>query len=904
MATKPNGFFDDKVVTDYLLEKGEKYVSPTVEYHLDPSWFTQLMGGPAFCSPTNGVVGNVSLGQREIVCMDIGAWIGNGPKNDKNHQRHREFGVVCGNVAVLCAFDGGESKKEANVARGATTNLSPAANTKIYNPIVRPFLQYLASPLEHSSQSPDDARLPSLGNVSILGAMEATQAVGDTSVIHVFLGDLHLPIVSDPKHPELVGPETAKAVKRAGRLDLSDEQKARVRSAVSSGEAGAATAAGGGAESLLTGNPIFAVSGALAGLGVASPGAYEAWKALRAEEIEKWDAETDGYMTRKEAAEWAQSYVGSAEKKGAEVFQDSGAELVAFLRRLQRWKRRNGERLHLVQTGDFFDFWIGLKRAFEPAKASDDPKDIQNPIHFPIKLTGFMKFWIEQTRRNHRAGPVIDEFVKMIKAAEAPPLTCAGPRDLQVTLLRGNHDNYMFCAPGTLSTSPQYHSADAGIVAEHGHQSDSFNSDQDANLGWALTQLAFVMPDVRDWEDPASTGMTFAKRRIGNTDPGARLQRVARAAEESLVKGTSIYVLGHTHQALLRKVIVRPITEPKQVQATQLTCRTDDAQCLADQAQTTQKIRQKLLESRDEFLKDAANREAKQKLLRSTMRALEISDQLQGLQNQIYTECGGGSGFKKDWCAAGVVGSEAGRAVVDAAGEKAESAGHAIGSGADAAKQAAVRVWQESVATAKRKVAEAQKAIDEAVRAGYEKGRQEVEVARKALVEAQQELETLAAQAGAAVRMHVLEVKRKVEDEAARLQRMEHECEAWAQAQLEAAHREVMELMQATRREAELLGNELRREKNKLERWGKDAVATVEAKVAQAQATLKQTVAACVRWLSAPPAPPVEPRPPVGSSAGGDSSSGAFSGARGRSGGGGASGAYAGGGSGGASGSW
>ena len=89
---------------------------------------------------------------------------------------------------------------------------------------------------------------------------------------------------------------------------------------------------------------------------------------------------------------------------------------------------------------------------------------------------------------------------------------------------------------------------DGVVYAEHGQQSDSFNSDDAPISGWALTQVAFVIPGIRELEDALSMTLTLCKRIFGN-DPGARLQRIARGADVCLEKKRLIYVTGHTTSA-------------------------------------------------------------------------------------------------------------------------------------------------------------------------------------------------------------------------------------------------------------------------------------------------------------------------------------------------------------------
>src|SRR3990172_10229417 len=104
MATKPKGFFFPKVVEGYLND--EKHTPDEVDYYYSPRALPDIPA-QVVKIPKGGNGGKVSPPYlAEIVCMDVGLWAGNGPKSEKNHERHRDFGVVCGNVVALCSFPG------------------------------------------------------------------------------------------------------------------------------------------------------------------------------------------------------------------------------------------------------------------------------------------------------------------------------------------------------------------------------------------------------------------------------------------------------------------------------------------------------------------------------------------------------------------------------------------------------------------------------------------------------------------------------------------------------------------------------------------------------------------------------------------------------------------------------
>jgi hypothetical protein len=104
MATDPKGFFDSKVVEAYLNEKGDLYHRDNVEYWFDPEKLRTLTANKAtvWKDGTGGKQSFPGLGQ--CLFMDVGCWAGNGPKkDDKNHERHRDFGVARSSPRPRCA---------------------------------------------------------------------------------------------------------------------------------------------------------------------------------------------------------------------------------------------------------------------------------------------------------------------------------------------------------------------------------------------------------------------------------------------------------------------------------------------------------------------------------------------------------------------------------------------------------------------------------------------------------------------------------------------------------------------------------------------------------------------------------------------------------------------------------
>ena len=73
-----------------------------------------------------------------------------------------------------------------------------------------------------------------------------------------------------------------------------------------------------------------------------------------------------GQMTDDEGEDWIKKYNGSSNILGADIFQSAGQDLSNFLTVLQSYQQSPHARaIHIIQTGDLFDFWIGFVNYFE-----------------------------------------------------------------------------------------------------------------------------------------------------------------------------------------------------------------------------------------------------------------------------------------------------------------------------------------------------------------------------------------------------------------------------------------------------------------------------------------------------------------------------------------------------------
>jgi UDP-2,3-diacylglucosamine pyrophosphatase LpxH len=501
MAEGPKGVFDVRVVQAYLKQSGAEFESDTVKYWYDPKTYSA-----AAAHHYHGQPGNNSLSSYgECICLDVGFWAGNGPKNDQNHERHREFGIVTRNVAALCRFPG-QFKGEKALDSKVQNKLRNSGGLSTYEQHIQPLVDHLSSGQDQSKHD--------LGDVEIISALALTdetfsgerKAANDASV-YVFLGDLHLPIMNDRKRT-VADPGIDGEVRRYGRLTLDEQMMADV-----------AVVGALAAEA-----PEVAVpAAALAGLDI--------WSR---EQLDRGFPEPDeeGWMSVAEAEQWANYYMGKNGNKGADIFQHAAMDLATFLNLLPKYKKAP---LKLIQVGDFYDFWIGLKCGFK-----------ENVYMYP-GVAKFVRHWKDATKTGSYG------VAKALATLDAlPGRQPDGHQSVEVTILPGNHDNY-----DRWAKNPFYQPAQGVLFSEHGHKYDSFNSDDDARLGWAITQAAFISPKIRDIEDFA-TGLLTRVKRVASTAAGERLERMARAADVCFTNGRTIYVMGHTHRKFLRKISVHP----------------------------------------------------------------------------------------------------------------------------------------------------------------------------------------------------------------------------------------------------------------------------------------------------------------------------------------------------------
>jgi hypothetical protein len=765
MATEPKGYFFPDVVNDFLEEKGAKYDSPAVDYWYSP----QTAGsqkGQTITAYEGGNAGKQSLRTLgEYVCMDVGCWTGDGEKSEKNHQRHRDFGVVCGNMAVLCSFPGktGNDKKKAASNPKKKIDITKLED-QFYKQRIKPFLDYLSSGKLPRAEQGSGAGKPFtpthglIGDVQVEGVL-STGKPPDDQTIHVFLGDLHLPVISDKKNtyvPSLPG--SGDRVPRAGRLDLGEQAKAKLRDALLSAPKGGVSAyawAAGGAVALTCAEEARVIGYMLAN-----------------EVLAGWDRQkTDGWMGRKEAEEWADYYVGKNGNKGAEIFQGAAAELLSFLELLEHWK---GPKLHLVQTGDLMDFWIGLKLGFETTKDG-----------YGVKLREgakeFVDYWRGETLSAEKTvdgkrvggGKVLRKLLDL-KATKGS--------HLETFILYGNHDNYL-CKHGGCDSS--YHEGQ-NVYAEHGHQSDGWNSDEDANMGWALTQAAFLWPWIRDIEDDLSAGVTRVKRKLFG-DPGTRLQRIARAADICFEKKKSIYVLGHTHQAQLKKIKLHTATIAKALEY---------------------------------------------QILRWVESGRPLNDSAVIVGEQIGYELGQEAVRVREWTDR--YGAEKVRQLSSGITEVQKELRQL--------KAATSSLAHETADEAGRKLEEAKRELENLGEITEAAARNKVENARQKLEEAQKDLKIVSAKVAAHGAWQMHQTQQKAAEIARQIEGLERESEAYARKKVAEAHRLLEGELERMKRALEQGHAELTKAQARAEKWASEAIQSAKGKAAEVQKKLEETL--------------------------------------------------------------
>jgi hypothetical protein len=346
-----------------------------------------------------------------------------------------------------------------------------------------------------------NAVLAALQEVHVVDAHTSTTPVPVASVapneVFVFLGDMHLPVTTNAAPGHVNAPQM-------GRFEIDDAlHRERTRLQIDIHQAAINTAAG------------------------------RAPALLRPYILRMGPARTGyaGAVGVFDVNAWLTSY------NNADIFEDADADLEVFVDRLEAYQARNGATVpaHLMQLGDMFDFWVGMLCHFVENPSTSGTVMLDGTFSGPTAME-FVDYWANTTA-----------YLTARSHAVVRVLGYRGPKKF----LYGNHDNYFsptgYVPPAVIALSGQRRAASfekaLHFFSEHGHRNDSFNKDG-ARKGWAMTQSAFRVPAVRNFE------------------PSSRLDRLKDASDLWIQKNNAnapfaVYVMGHTHVGCLTRVTIR-----------------------------------------------------------------------------------------------------------------------------------------------------------------------------------------------------------------------------------------------------------------------------------------------------------------------------------------------------------
>lgn len=595
MSESPGKFSSDAVAANELHQRtvGKEPLPDKIEYEVPGALAKQLRPtskNDGFPPARLTIANRSTLVERKLaslIYMDVGRWSGGAPTEkdtDAHWGRRRDFGIVFGRLAALCSYttDPPPDSKFGATYGGIDPRLRISTEFKDILPL-----------LDHLSSN------PALGRVQVTKAvlgnpMLATPPKDDR--IYVILGDLHAPVVTERNRAQVDGPPERSLADRLGAVQsvpgllnpgvqaelvrapshsflgwhgrydpgtwareilpiiapvLGESAKAIVGARPLVAKAAAAAAGALGAAALLK-SPVTTAASLAFGAVVTDKIANEI-RTLA--ELRHWPDPAQGEIPVVDG--WFEQYHGTLKKKGADIFQDAGEDLTRWLDLLRKYRAENlgPKPIRLVQLGDLFDFWIGLKYPF------DIDKGAEHVGNFPdvAAARAFLKFWLDESLRNESIS-YLWNFDR--NAPTADP-------SLQTVFLYGNHDTYM----GTLLDErhhghkplPGRFDEDRGLIVQHGHQEDFFNTERTAGLGYLLTQAVFSDNYVRTMEDPMGS---IAPKLFGGTWTRLGLAEMALKAcifDRVLGKGKQAekpamtFVMGHTHESVLQVIdVVRP----------------------------------------------------------------------------------------------------------------------------------------------------------------------------------------------------------------------------------------------------------------------------------------------------------------------------------------------------------
>ena len=338
-------------------------------------------------------------------------------------------------------------------------------------------------------------------------AFQYDQTEANTYTVYVFLGDLHFPVMTKygrTDKPIVDNTTVSPLVRRYARVDPNDS-------------------------SITTPN-------------------LKKWR--------KWPGE----MSMSLARNWFHHYHGTSRNIGADIFEQAGKDLIKWIDLLESFYDSD---VKLIQTGDMFDYWIGLTRYFKKSSTVAYKDEATKEL-----ARKFVKHWTEETLVHTSEGPAVQRLLDTSYT-------------LDTEFLYGNHDNYLrnisvgveIPKKGSDPYEIDFEEVEVGqlrsgmnnedgLYVEHGHNGDDSNRDG-ATSGWKMTQLAFLYPGVRSLE-PSAREIIRKWSGLFGDGRTQRLKYMARAADScnyaagNLNNKWCIYVMGHTHHGFLRQVSLVP----------------------------------------------------------------------------------------------------------------------------------------------------------------------------------------------------------------------------------------------------------------------------------------------------------------------------------------------------------
>jgi hypothetical protein len=491
-------------------------------------------------SPVHGRKGSLSPPERSFIYLDVGAWIGSkdgkwGKDDSKKPGSYikRDFGIVCGPLVMLCSFTYAHIKEDC------------AFWKKNKNSKKEPF-QSVAKLIEALSKPALADDNGDLGAVVVREALVSPSASewfedDEKYVIHVILGDMHVPVLDGiaqtygnakiyrgpvkktptggdevevryPDHVDrlgrvdirplqgvikaLAGSDDTKLLDQVIKLALTRVKNFRAATNTYDGKATFGEQTAGSGEFLMalevaTSPPALAAIVGAVGAGAAT-GAVASWK------TGDWEGTDKDRMSPADAEAWFEYYRNGVDGgKPADIFEKAGDHFLHFMGRLATYQNtflQNQDDMlgaRFVQLGDMLDFWVGFTCHYNPSSDPDQPVTLRD-----LTARKMLQEWTKNLFGKTEQGKHVASAVNLAKQFQLAPV-----------FLYGNHDNYLgarerleypfpnsalsFRELGTVQldpTSPRYleqrraHFEWPGLYMEHGHQWEPSNTDSKGTL--------------------------------------------------------------------------------------------------------------------------------------------------------------------------------------------------------------------------------------------------------------------------------------------------------------------------------------------------------------------------------------------------------------------------------------